>query len=89
VILHSWADDVVPFSHGQELVRNSELPVAALIEIGTDHRLPVERCWVELAAEALQPLPSRRPGALGIIMPHNGPSGQVRRRPILPAPDRV
>jgi hypothetical protein len=39
VILHSWADDVVPFSHSEELVRNSELPVSALIEVGTDHRL--------------------------------------------------
>jgi hypothetical protein len=38
VILHSRAD-VVPFSHSEELVRNSELPVSALIEIGTDHRL--------------------------------------------------
>ena len=39
VILHSRTVDVVPFSQGQELVRNNELPVAALIEIGTDHRL--------------------------------------------------
>jgi hypothetical protein len=39
VILHSRADDVVPFFHSEELVRNSELPVSALIEIGRDHRL--------------------------------------------------
>jgi hypothetical protein len=39
VILHSRADDVVPFSHSEELVRNSGLPVSALIEVGTDHRL--------------------------------------------------
>jgi hypothetical protein len=39
VILHSRADDVVPFSHSEELVRNSGLPLSALIEVGTDHRL--------------------------------------------------
>jgi len=36
VILHSRADDVVPFGDSEELVRNSR---ATLIEVGTDHRL--------------------------------------------------
>jgi len=36
VILHSRADDVVPFADSEELVRNSG---AALIEVGDDHRL--------------------------------------------------
>jgi hypothetical protein len=39
VIVHSRADDMVPFSHSEELVRKSGLPVSALIEVGTDHRL--------------------------------------------------
>jgi alpha-beta hydrolase superfamily lysophospholipase len=39
VILHSRADDVVPFADSEELVRNSGLPASALVEIGTDHRL--------------------------------------------------
>jgi hypothetical protein len=39
VILHSRADDVVPFADSEELVRNSGLPAAALIEVGRDHRL--------------------------------------------------
>ena len=39
VVLHSRADDVVPFAHSEELVRNSGLPASALIEVGTDHRL--------------------------------------------------
>jgi hypothetical protein len=39
VILHSRADDVVPFGDSEELVRNSGLPVSALIEVGRDHRL--------------------------------------------------
>lgn len=36
VILHSRADDVIPFTDSEELVKNSG---ATLIEVGTDHRL--------------------------------------------------
>ncbi len=39
VILHSRADDVVPFADSEELVSNSGLPARALIEVGGDHRL--------------------------------------------------
>jgi alpha-beta hydrolase superfamily lysophospholipase len=39
VILHSRADDVVPFADSEELVRRSGLPASALIEVGDDHRL--------------------------------------------------
>src|SRR5436189_4172163 len=39
VILHARADDVVPFADSEELVRRSGLPAAALVEVGTDHRL--------------------------------------------------
>jgi alpha-beta hydrolase superfamily lysophospholipase len=39
VILHSRADDVVPFADSEELARNSGLPAEALIEVGADHRL--------------------------------------------------
>src|SRR5271170_6623923 len=43
VILHSRADDVIPFSSSEELV----MPATALVEIGNDHRLaapkPLER----------------------------------------------
>jgi hypothetical protein len=38
-ILHSRADDVVPFADSEELVRNSGLPAYTLIETGSDHRL--------------------------------------------------
>ena len=38
-ILHSRADDVVPFTDSVELVANSRLPETALIEVGHDHRL--------------------------------------------------
>ena len=39
VILHSRADDVVPFADSEELVRSCGLPATALIEVGSDHRL--------------------------------------------------
>jgi alpha/beta superfamily hydrolase len=39
VILHSRADDVVPFAYSEVLVRNSGLQPSALIEVGTDHWL--------------------------------------------------
>jgi hypothetical protein len=39
VILHSRADDTVPFADSEELLRISGLPPEALIEVGTDHRL--------------------------------------------------
>lgn len=39
IILHSRADDVVPFADSEELVRNSGLPASSLVEVGTDHRL--------------------------------------------------
>jgi hypothetical protein len=39
VILHSRADDVIPFADSEELVKNSGLPASGLIEVGYDHRL--------------------------------------------------
>ena len=38
-ILHSRADETVPFEDSVELLRNSSLPDSALIEVGTEHRL--------------------------------------------------
>lgn len=39
VILHSRADETVPFADSEELVRNSGLPQSALIVVGYEHRL--------------------------------------------------
>ena len=39
IILHSKADDFVPFLDSVELVRNNGLPESALIVIGHEHRL--------------------------------------------------
>ena len=41
-ILHSRADERVPFSESEELVESSGLPSSALIEVGTEHRLADE-----------------------------------------------
>ena len=38
-ILHSRADETVPFADSEELVTNSGLPSESLIEVGTEHRL--------------------------------------------------
>ncbi len=38
-VLHSRADEVIPFAESEELVRNSGLPLYALMETGSDHRL--------------------------------------------------
>lgn len=47
-ILHSRADDVVPFADSEELVQNSKLPADALIEVGNDHRLADMESLAEL-----------------------------------------
>ncbi len=39
LILHSRADEAIPFADSEELVRNSGLPESALRAIGNDHRL--------------------------------------------------
>ena len=39
LILHSKADDVIPFSDSEELIKNSDLPAYILFEVGNDHRL--------------------------------------------------
>ncbi|HEY4310304.1 MAG TPA: alpha/beta fold hydrolase [Pirellulales bacterium] len=39
VILHSRADDIIPFADSQELVERSGLSAGSLIEVGRDHRL--------------------------------------------------
>ena len=42
-ILHSRADETVPFADSEELVRNSGVPLESLIEVGTEHRLADEK----------------------------------------------
>ena len=59
VILHSRADDVIPFADSEELAKNSGV---RLIEVGSDHRLadrePLEamlRACEEAVGEASGP----------------------------------
>lgn len=42
IILHSRADDVIPFEESEELIASSGLPSESLIEVGSDHRLADE-----------------------------------------------
>ena len=42
IILHSRADETVPFPDSEELVRNSGLHPEALVEVGFEHRLADE-----------------------------------------------
>ncbi|MEN6458188.1 MAG: hypothetical protein ABFC63_04605, partial [Thermoguttaceae bacterium] len=42
LILHSKADEVVPFADSVELIRNGHLPSELLIDVGTEHRLADE-----------------------------------------------
>lgn len=42
IILHSRADDVIPFTDSEELIYKSGLPLEKLIEVGNDHRLADE-----------------------------------------------
>jgi hypothetical protein len=59
VVLHSEADDVIPFAESRELVRASGLPDSSLIVVGNDHRLadPVplaamlEACMVQKSSQ--------------------------------------
>jgi hypothetical protein len=41
-VLHSEADETVPFEDSRELLCNSGLPESALIVVGTEHRLADE-----------------------------------------------
>ena len=42
VILHSEADDVIPFAGSRELVRASGLPESALVVVGSDQHDEVQ-----------------------------------------------
>ena len=53
VILHSRADETVPFSAWEALARNSGLPLKSLIEVGTEHRL-VDDKLLEAMLEAVE-----------------------------------
>jgi alpha/beta superfamily hydrolase len=48
VILHSRADEVVPFADSEELVRNSGLSSRTLVEVGTEHRLADEESLAKM-----------------------------------------
>jgi hypothetical protein len=59
-ILHSRADDVVPFADSLELLRTSGLPTSVLIEVGSDHRLADPESLAAMLAACQQAV--ARPG---------------------------
>jgi hypothetical protein len=63
VILHSRADDVVPFADSEELVKNSG---ATLIEVGSDHLLadPEPLATMLKACEESRSLPDKEASIL-------------------------
>jgi hypothetical protein len=65
IILHSEADDVIPFAESRELLRDSGLPESALIRIGNDHRLaepePLEAMLREAERAARRKTEDHRP----------------------------
>jgi hypothetical protein len=64
-ILHSRADDVVPFADTAALVRNSGLPASALIEVESDHRLADSEPLEQVLAACASHISSRAPRICG------------------------
>ena len=50
IILHSQADETIPFADSQELLRNSGLPESALIAVGHEHRLADAKSLAKMLA---------------------------------------
>lgn len=73
IILHSQADNVVPFADSVELVENSSLSSDSLIDVGTEHRLADEEsleAMLKAVEKAYKPRVGWRPlfGILLVIM---------------------
>jgi hypothetical protein len=92
VILHSRADDVVLFSDSEDLVRNSGLPVSALVEVGSDHRLAdpeplrrmLEACERQLVAVTVYYLEMLAPSHRSVVAPRDGLTVIHRQSPTVP-----
>lgn len=67
-ILHSKADDVIPFADSEALINNSQLPNTSLIEVGHDHRLA--------DPESLQAMLAACRRAVGEHVPDNNQTAQ-------------
>ncbi|HVJ82238.1 MAG TPA: alpha/beta fold hydrolase [Planctomycetia bacterium] len=59
IVLHSRADDVVPFADSEELLRISGLPREALLETGADHRLADPDSLATMFAACVAAVPGR------------------------------
>jgi hypothetical protein len=54
-ILHSRADEIVPFADSEEVVRNSGLRSSVLVQVGSDHRRPLALRRGVLQAQHFEP----------------------------------
>ncbi len=54
IILHSRADEVVPFADSEELAKKSGLPATALREVGNDHRLAAPEALTALLTACIE-----------------------------------
>jgi hypothetical protein len=65
IVLHSLADETIPFADSQELLRNSGLPASALIAVGHEHRLAdaesLEKMVEAVERVAKQDTPAKNP----------------------------
>lgn len=68
VILHSRADDVVPFTDSEELARGSG---ATLIEVGTDHRLADPKPLAAMLKACNDATPTLKTGDVGRAVVRN------------------
>ena len=50
IVLHSQADEVIPFADSEDLVRNSGLDASSLWVVGHDHRLADDESLARLHA---------------------------------------
>lgn len=58
-ILHSRADETVPFSDSEELAGTSSLPSGALIEVGAEHRLADEESLAAMLRAVEKGIPGK------------------------------
>jgi hypothetical protein len=67
LILHSRADETIPFADSKELVRDSGLPSSSLIEVGTEHRLADPESLAKML-EAVESQKKGLPKCHGVVL---------------------
>ena len=68
IILHSEADEVIPFAASRELVRGSGLPESTLIVVGIDHRLADPEPLAAILEARERAIGMQYPGHCGLVV---------------------